>query len=171
MDGQPKPLKNTTIKEFNMTSMQISYRYNTMNGSKTTKTTIDKYIYDLMCAKYTSPLGRSIIIELAKGIREQKPDRWAGYLRESLICKLIDPRYITGYEQSPIYKKILCTSHTGASIPINIPASTHFALTSFLNGMSPNPFISEIYSTIDGTDVTNKSYSLRKILIKCLLSP
>ncbi|MGR5365799.1 hypothetical protein [Photobacterium damselae] len=153
----------------NTTSVQVSYRYNSTNGSKSTKTTVDKYIYEMICKKKGVSDGQSFITDLARRIREEEPNRWAGHLRESLILELINKEYTVGYTISPDYKKVLCTNNLGASVPVNIPSSLHFALTSFFNGMSPNPSISEIYSLVDGSDTINKSSELRKILLQRLL--
>lgn len=162
-------MKNNNDIPTNATSVQVSYRYNSPNGSKSTKTTVDKYIYELICDKKGLSQGQSFVTDLARSIRENEPNRWAGHLRERLLLELINSKYTENYVLTPDYKKVLCTNHLGASVPVNIPTSLHFALTSFFNGMSPNPCISEIYSMVDGSDTINKSSQLRKILLQRLL--
>ena len=156
-------------KTENSTSEPISYRYLSENGSKSTKTTVDKYIIEIIFKKYGAVGGQALIVDYAKTIRETKKNKWAGYLRESLIIKIIKKEYIQNYDINPDYIRVLCSNCCGASVPVNIPNSIYYALTNFFKGISPNPFISEIYSVIDGSDAINKSSKLRKILLSRLI--
>ncbi|PSV01059.1 hypothetical protein [Photobacterium kishitanii] len=152
----------------------FSYRYNDNGESKTTKASLDKDIYlhflDVFNGSRTATHAE--LIRMAKLIRETQDGKYAGFLREAILRKIIKPELIEGYDFNPNYVKVMCAKDSKSNTAVNIPSALYYALSKLLCCDKPDMFINNKYIEIrnNKTGITNFSLELRKNLLNSVLN-
>lgn len=171
--SQTEQAADSKLNENKSTVHYFSYRYSHNGSPKISKTSLDLDIYSHFLALHNNSTrdSQAELLKMAKLIRETQTSKYAGYLREAILCKIIKPELIENYELNPNYVKVMCAKDQDSNTAVNIPSTLYHALSVFFHCDKPDPFINlkyiEVRNSAKGD--TNFSYELRKALLSSVL--